>query len=531
MSQSANFEIAPRAGFTLCCARWLRLTRRVTDRMLAVVPVLIIAVSPGNSAQELRCKLGSRRCWESSFGVRLLGRSVLGAALSVLLTACDGGSTLLVPPDAPHETPATPQRQDDDDHAGGVRPGGTDGPVMAPPTSGVDGPMLPPEATPGSGNPNSDPPAVDPTPDPEGPPGDAPDDSSDDPDDPAPPDDSSPDDPPPNDPGPNDPGPNDPGPNDPGPGDPGPDDPGPGDPGEPDDPDPVPDPSEPEPVDDDPSTPVDPTEPSDGNPPDSNPPDVDPPSTDPPVTNPPDNNPPSTDPGNGNGAGDGDVIGPLSPDIPGGLPSFHIAVIGSSTAGGVGASSGDSAWVNLLEASLSSRAMTPVTTTNLAVGGYTADDLAPGSGMPGSIDDAIREKPDLILIALAGSNDLDGIITTEFFVSQLVTLRDTAKAAGIPTFFMGTLPKNFTEPNRQLLIDFDRAMASEFGACWIPGTTKRYAPCYIDVFDSLADSAHGLALQYDSGDGQHPNDAGHAVLFRAVDDIVEPYVCTKTSCR
>jgi hypothetical protein len=74
-------------------------------------------------------------------------------------------------------------------------------------------------------------------------------------------------------------------------------------------------------------------------------------------------------------------------------------------------------------------------------------------------------------------------------------------------------------------------MASEFGACWVPGANEPYAPCFIHVFESLADASLGLAPQFDSGDGQHPNDAGHALLFDAADAVVVPYVCSKTACR
>lgn len=74
-------------------------------------------------------------------------------------------------------------------------------------------------------------------------------------------------------------------------------------------------------------------------------------------------------------------------------------------------------------------------------------------------------------------------------------------------------------------------MAQEFSACWVPGPTLPYAPCYMDVFASLADASLGLAPSLDSGDGQHPNDAGHALLFNRVAPIVAPYVCSKTSCR
>jgi lysophospholipase L1-like esterase len=226
-----------------------------------------------------------------------------------------------------------------------------------------------------------------------------------------------------------------------------------------------------------------------------------------------------------------DVVGPGSPEIPSGLESFHLTIIGSSTAAGIGASRGDLAWASLLDTALTAKVTTAFSSSNLAQGGYTALDLLPGSGSPGSIDDAIAESPDLIVVALAGSNDLGPDVTTETFTAELITLRETARAAGIPTFFMGTLPKNFSPGDRETLLEWDRAMASEFSLCWVPGPTQPYGPCYIDVFAALADESLGLAAALDSGDGQHPNDAGHALLFDWVAAIVSPYVCSKTTCR
>jgi lysophospholipase L1-like esterase len=223
-------------------------------------------------------------------------------------------------------------------------------------------------------------------------------------------------------------------------------------------------------------------------------------------------------------------VGPGSAEIPAGLSDFHITVIGSSTANGIGASTSDFSWVTLLDDTLSKKVKTGYSTSNLAVGGYKAAELLPGSGAPGSIDDAIAEKPDLIVVALAGSNDIEPGFTTEMFMTQMAVVREAARAAGIPTFFMSPLPKSLSVGEREILDEWSGLMASEFAQCWIPGTTKTYAPCYIDVFDALADPSLGLATQYDSGDGQHPNDLGHALLFEAVDAIVAPYVCTKTEC-
>jgi len=223
---------------------------------------------------------------------------------------------------------------------------------------------------------------------------------------------------------------------------------------------------------------------------------------------------------------------PDAPAIQGGLESFKLAIIGSSTAAGEGASNGSKSWVGLLEADLQAVVTTQFSLSNFAVSGYSAYELMPGSGVKGSIDDALREQPDLLVIALAGSNDLTPEITTEKFMSQLVTLRDTATAAGIPTFFMSTLPKNLTGQERDLLDEWGQRMKESFSACWIPGVTAPYSPCYIDVYALLEDpSSRGLLASFDSGDGQHPNDAGHSLLFRSAEAIVKPYVCAKTACR
>ncbi len=251
---------------------------------------------------------------------------------------------------------------------------------------------------------------------------------------------------------------------------------------------------------------------------------------------PPDPGPeePPSESGGGGGSGgsdEGPVAPPTDPTIPGGLGSFKLAIIGSSTASGEGASSYAATWVAQLEADLKATVATSVSLENFALGGYTASDLMPGSGGRGSIDEAIRAQPDLIVVALAGSNDLSPEITTDKFMSQLETLRDTAKAAGIPAFFFSTLPKSFSRGERETLALWARTMAATFSSCWIPGSSTPFAPCFIDVFDTLADSSLGLAAPLDSGDGNHPNDAGHALLYKSADVIIKPYVCAKTQCK
>jgi lysophospholipase L1-like esterase len=221
--------------------------------------------------------------------------------------------------------------------------------------------------------------------------------------------------------------------------------------------------------------------------------------------------------GGGGSGGSGSGTGP-----------FVIAVLGSSTAEGEGASSVASSWVGLLEAELSEAAN--VSIVNLAAGGYTTLDLLPGSGAPGNIDDAIDESPDLIVVALAGSNDLSIGTSTAAYVSRLAQLRDRSRAAGIPTFFTSTTPKNLSDEERFLLADWSVQTQSAFNTCWVPANAS-YSPCFIDVFADLASEDMGMKPQYVAADNFHHNDAGHRVIFENAIEIIEPYVCTVTVCR
>lgn len=220
--------------------------------------------------------------------------------------------------------------------------------------------------------------------------------------------------------------------------------------------------------------------------------------------------------------------GPAAGEVDDTVP-FHMVVIGSSTAAGFGASRDGTAWADLVHATMTERAPAAFTLTNLAVGGHTTADLQPGSGVRGNVDDAIALAPQLLVVGLGGSNDLSGEMTTDRFVAELEQVRGAAESAGIPTFFMGTLPKNLTPWDRELLKEWDAAMAARFGTCWVPGDGAPHEQCFIGVFDVLADAALGLAPEYDSGDG-HPNDAGHALLFERSLRVIEPYVCATIEC-
>jgi lysophospholipase L1-like esterase len=211
------------------------------------------------------------------------------------------------------------------------------------------------------------------------------------------------------------------------------------------------------------------------------------------------------------------------------LDSFTLAVIGSSTAAGEGASSSSRGWVNLLAKELEAQVVGDVATQNLSVSGYSTDDLLPNSNADGNVDDAIDQQPNLILVALAGSNDLSSGVSSETFLSRLTAIRDAAFDEGIPVFFLSTAPKDLSNDEREALRSWAQQMGEEFGECWTPDISD-YSPCFIDIFDALANSSLGISSEYSAGDGIHLNDAGHQVIFELTRDVVEPYVCSMTEC-
>jgi lysophospholipase L1-like esterase len=213
-----------------------------------------------------------------------------------------------------------------------------------------------------------------------------------------------------------------------------------------------------------------------------------------------------------------------------GLTSFKLVVLGSSTAAGEGASSSSNGWVSLLASALSATVSTDFDADNLAVGGYTTEQLVPDSGADGSIDDALEREPNLVIVALAGNNDLSAGISTSTYLSRLEAIRDAAVSAGVPVFFMSTAPKDVGSDDRETLRDWGLEMAERFSSCWVPERETPYSPCFIDIFEPLANDSLGVASEYGAGDGIHLNDAGHAVIFEAAFEIVEPYVCSMTDC-
>lgn len=191
--------------------------------------------------------------------------------------------------------------------------------------------------------------------------------------------------------------------------------------------------------------------------------------------------------------------------------SFHIVVLGSSTAAGAGASVSDSAWVNRYRNYLQS--INPAyQVTNRAVGGYTTYRLMPSNytppanrptpGLNNNITYAIGLNPDAIIVNLP-SNDVSQGFTVQEQLDNFDTIVGHSLNAGIPIWVTTTQPKNYGGNPISIQKQLD-VRDSLFA---------RFSPFVIDFWTGLADSSNQIANAYDSGDGTHLNDAGHGLVF------------------
>jgi lysophospholipase L1-like esterase len=196
------------------------------------------------------------------------------------------------------------------------------------------------------------------------------------------------------------------------------------------------------------------------------------------------------------------------------------AVIGSSITAGQGASTASLAWVAQIGATY---APFGVTVTNLGVGGsQTWHWLPTGTTNPAgkpapyanNIDAALALNPKVLMMS-ASTNDLANGSTGDDTINNLTTLRNYAVARGVTVIIQGPIPRTggLTDAQRATLPSINQRAHTLAGNC------------FTSLLTSLGTSDYKLASQYDVGDGVHTNDAGHAVIFHATDDLLKSGTC------
>jgi lysophospholipase L1-like esterase len=195
-------------------------------------------------------------------------------------------------------------------------------------------------------------------------------------------------------------------------------------------------------------------------------------------------------------------------------------VMGSSTASGAGAKT--LAWADAVRLNYAARSVSLV---NIAKGATTTYAGLPTSSTPvagrpapdptANVDAAIARSPKLLLVSYP-TNDTAFGYTVDETVRNLLAIRSAAQAGGASVIILSTQPAALTTAQLALLPQIDARVSAAV------------APCFVAVREALAGPDGKLNPIYDSGDGEHPNDAGHAVIASKVESVIDSGACVRT---
>jgi lysophospholipase L1-like esterase len=190
---------------------------------------------------------------------------------------------------------------------------------------------------------------------------------------------------------------------------------------------------------------------------------------------------------------------------------FTVVVLGSSTASGAGATPITMAWVPryrtyLQQISASNQVI------NRAVGGYSTYNVMPTGTVPPAnrpvpdpthnITYAISLKPNAIIVSLPTNDVALGYSMAEI-TANFKTIAATARAARIPLWVTTPQPRNLSVNQRAKLAQLRDFINQTFGAN------------ALDFMSGLGTPDGNLLPMY-TDDRTHPNNLGHALLFRRV---------------
>lgn len=195
-------------------------------------------------------------------------------------------------------------------------------------------------------------------------------------------------------------------------------------------------------------------------------------------------------------------------------------VMGSSSAAGAGASTPDKSWVKLLQ---TDEMAAQVQLYNIARGGYSTYQALSDQCVVSAerrqpdplhnIDKALLLSPDLVLLSFP-SNDAALDYAAAETAANILLLRQQLADKNSALLVLSAQPRNMSPEKQQLLTDLNHLLK--------PVLTD----CFVDVYTPLAGGS-GLASAFDSGDGVHVNDAGHALIFNAVKAALQSDKCIK----
>ena len=192
---------------------------------------------------------------------------------------------------------------------------------------------------------------------------------------------------------------------------------------------------------------------------------------------------------------------------------YVIAVIGSSTAAGVGATPIDSSWVNLTKFYYQGLGKID-TIYNIALGGQTTYDGMPSGFMPPTgrpapdtatnITRALSFNPDVVLVNFP-SNDAAADYTLTETMANLRTIYESLIAAGKIAYITTSEPRtSLSTSQKELLKTMRDSVEAEFGTF------------SLDFYDAIVGPDSLDINPIYNFDGTHVTNAGHRQLFEVV---------------
>lgn len=131
-----------------------------------------------------------------------------------------------------------------------------------------------------------------------------------------------------------------------------------------------------------------------------------------------------------------------------------------------------------------------------------------------NIDAALAVNPRLLLISYPTNDTALGYSANET-VQNLLSMRSLALSAGTAVMVLSTQPRRMSQELQARLIEIDVQLSAELG------------PCFVALREALAGPDGNLAASNDSGDGVHPNDAGHALIWHLVSERMQQGQCVR----
>lgn len=200
-----------------------------------------------------------------------------------------------------------------------------------------------------------------------------------------------------------------------------------------------------------------------------------------------------------------------------------LAVLGSSTAAGIGASQPSRSWVGLLQAWLAKTkggniinlAAPGVLSTSALCPQQINSNISELIAPTRNIDRALKLGATHFILAFP-SNDTTNGMPAEQTIRNFLAMRQCAQSNDkVRVAVMSSLPRDgLTKPQNASIAQIDAAMRKEFGSC------------FINVRSALAGNDHeSIRHEVSAGDSVHFNDAGHTIIFNIVNRFMESGKC------